>query len=133
MYTSALIGTSLGIVIILLFILLNKFDKKLIYGLILACIGFLYVGYTWSDTTLFITNSLQAVVFLFLAYFGVTKNVNLLIAGYFLHGAWDFLFSYLFSTALMPPHYDWFCLTIDWVIGFYLLLVRKQLTGSCIT
>ena len=127
---AALIGTSSGLAIIILFTLLKKFDKKIIYGLILACIGFLYVGYTWSDVTLFITNCLQAAFFLFFAYFGITRGINFLIAGYFLHGAWDFLFSYFVSTPLMPPHYDWFCLTIDWVIGFYLLMIKNQLKGD---
>jgi hypothetical protein len=124
---AALIGFSGGLATIALFTLLKKFDKNIIYGLILACIGFLYVGYTWSDSTLFIVNSLQAVVFLFIAYFGIARGKYFLIAGYFLHGAWDFLFSYLISTPLMPPHYDWFCLTIDWVIGFYLLMIKNQL------
>ncbi|TVL97343.1 MAG: hypothetical protein CV087_22470 [Candidatus Brocadia sp. WS118] len=127
---AALIGTSSGLAIILLFTLLKKFDKKIIYGLILACIGFLYVGYTWSDVTLFIINCLQAAFFLFFAYFGITRSINFLIAGYFLHGAWDFLFSYFVSTPLMPPHYDWFCLTIDWVISFYLLMIKNQLKGD---
>ncbi len=124
---AALIGFTGGLAIILLFTLLKKFEKNIIYGLILACIGFLYVGYTWSDFELFIVNSLQAVFFLFFAYFGITKGNYFLIAGYFLHGAWDFLFSYLISTPLMPPQYDWFCLTIDWVIGFYLLMTKNQL------
>lgn len=126
---AALIGFLGGFAIIILFTLLKKFDKKIIYGLILTSIGFLYVGYTWSDLTLFIINSLQAIVFLFIAYFGITRSVNWLIAGYFLHGAWDFLFSYFFSTPLMPPQYDFFCLTIDWVIGFYLLIIKNQLMG----
>lgn len=124
---AALIGLSGGLAIIIVFTLLKKFDKNIIYGLILVGIGFLYVGYTWSDTTLFIVNSLQAVFFLFFAYFGITRGKYFLIAGYFVHGAWDFLFSYFISTPLMPPNYDWFCLTIDWVIGFYLLIIRNQL------
>jgi len=124
---AALIGLSGGLAIIIVFTLLKKFDKNIIYGLILVGIGFLYVGYTWSDTTLFIVNSLQAVFFLFFAYFGTTRGKYFLIAGYFVHGAWDFLFSYFISTPLMPPNYDWFCLTIDWVIGFYLLIIRNQL------
>ncbi len=127
---AALIGFFGALAIILLFTLLKQFDKKIIYGLILSGIGFLYVGFTWSDFTLFIINSIQAVIFLFIAYFGITRSVNLLIAGYFLHGAWDFLFNYIISTPLMPPHYDWFCLTIDWVIGFYLLMIKNQLKGD---
>lgn len=127
---AAIIGLLGGLATILLFTILKKFNKKIIYGLILACIGFLYVGFTWSDTNLFIINSLQAILFLFIAYFGIVKSINLLIAGYFLHGAWDFLFNYFINTPLMPPHYDWFCLTIDWVIGIYLFMIRKDLPGD---
>lgn len=47
--TAALIGISSGLVVIFLFILLKQFDKKLIYGLILCGIGFLYVGFTWTN------------------------------------------------------------------------------------
>lgn len=90
--TAALIGISSGLVIIFLFIQLKQFDKKLIYGLILSGIGFLYVGFTWTNLPALIVNCIQAVVFLFLAYYGVEKSLYLLAGGYFLHGTWDLLY-----------------------------------------
>ena len=39
------IGISLGLIIILLFVGLKQLDKKLVYGVILTGIGFLYVGF----------------------------------------------------------------------------------------
>ncbi|MBK8502608.1 MAG: hypothetical protein IPL46_10540 [Saprospiraceae bacterium] len=127
---AAIIGIALGLIIIITFTLLKQFDKKIVYGLILTAIGFLYVGYTWSDITLLIITSIQASVFLFLAYFGITRSINFLIAGYFLHGTWDFLYEYFASTALIPPHYDWFCFSIDFVMGFYLLMIKKHLRDN---
>ncbi len=116
-----LIGIASGIVVILLFHLLRRFDKGLVYGLILTGIGFIYVGFTWSELQAIIISSVQAVLFLVLAYFGIKKTMYLLAAGYFLHGAWDLLYAPFAPPHLIPPSYDLFCLSIDFTIGFYLL------------
>ncbi len=118
--TAALTGTLLGIIIIVALALVKQLDKQLVYALILAGIGFLYVGFTWSDTASLVITALQAVAFLLLAYAG-TRNSNYLIAGYFLHGCWDMAYNLFPDRHLIPPHYDWFCLTIDFTIGIYLL------------
>lgn len=123
---AAIIGVVSGIVSIITIALL-RLDKPIMYGLILSGIGFLYVGFTWTDLQSLITNCIQALVFVFLAYLGVKKNLYFLIAGYFLHGLWDMLYDLLFLPGLIPPHYDWFCLTIDFTMGLYLFLVRKSL------
>ena len=44
-----IIGISSGLIIILLFVILKQVDKKVVYGLILTGIGFLYVGFAWTD------------------------------------------------------------------------------------
>jgi hypothetical protein len=121
-----IIGISSGIIVILLFVILKQFDKKIIYGLILTGIGFLYVGYTWTDLQALIINSIQAIVFLFLAYYGIKKNLNILAAGYFLHGSWDLAYHLFADSNLIPPQYDLFCLSIDFTIGIYILLFNKQ-------
>ncbi len=123
--TAALIGISSGLVVIFLFILLKQFDKKLIYGLILCGIGFLYVGFTWTNLPALIVNCIQAVVFLFLAYYGVKKSIYLLAGGYFLHGTWDLFYHLFQDPGLIPPQYDLFCLSIDFTIGFYILLLAR--------
>jgi hypothetical protein len=125
--TPSLIGIGSGIFLILLFHLLQRFDKRLVYGLILTGIGFIYVGFTWSATDALVINSLQAVFFLLLAYVGIRKSVLLLTAGYFLHGTWDLVYGYFAPPGLVPPHYDIFCLAIDFTIGAYLLIVRNKL------
>jgi hypothetical protein len=126
----ALIGTATGFIVILIFVLLKRFDKRILYGLTLSAIGFLYVGYTWTDITQEITNIPQAIFFLFLAYLGIKKNFNFLIAGYFLHGIWDITYSLHADSSLIPPEYDWFCLTIDFMIGFYLLIIKSRFKGK---
>ena len=123
---AAIIGFLGGLASIFTIIAL-KLNKTIMYALILCGIGFLYVGYTWTNIPTLIVTCVQALAFLFLAYFGVKRNLYYLIAGYFLHGIWDFFYDLLFSTALIPPHYDWFCMTIDFTMGLYLLIVRKSL------
>lgn len=124
--TAALIGISSGLIIIILFSILKKFDKTIIYGLILCAIGFLYVGYVWTDLRAIVINAIQAVVFLFIAYYGMRKNTNLLGIGYFLHGIWDIVYHMFQDPGLIPPHYDIFCLSIDFIMGAYLLLLSAR-------
>jgi hypothetical protein len=123
----ALIGTAIGLIVILIFALLKRYDKSILYGLTLAAIGFLYVGFVWTDITQEITNIPQAIFFLFLAYWGIKKNFNFLIAGYFLHGIWDITYGLHADSSLIPPQYDWFCFTIDFMIGFYLIIIKNRL------
>ncbi len=128
---SFMVGLSSGLFLIALFILLKKYDKQLVYGLILTGIGFLYVGFTWSDLPSLIVTCIQAVVFLTLAYYGVKKSMYILALGFFLHGIWDLVYNVFDQPGLIPPQDDVFCLTIDFVIGIYLLVLARQ-SGSSI-
>ena len=116
------IGVTAALLQIAVFELLQQFDKKTIYALTLAGIGFLYVGFTWTDLPGVITASVQAIVFVLLAYYGLTKNLSILAIGYFLHGLWDISYSLWQDTKLLPPHYDWFCMSLDVTVGIYLTL-----------
>lgn len=124
---AALIGVSTGLIIILLFVLLKHFDKRIVYSLILTAIGFLYVGYTWTDIMAISLNIVQAIFFLFLAYYGIKKNMYFTVIGYFLHGLWDITYDFFADSRLLPPHYDMFCLSIDFTMGFYLWFVLYQM------
>ena len=62
--TAVIIGISSGLLTIILFIFLKQFDKKLIYGLILTGIRFLYVGFAWMNLQAFIINAAQAIFFI---------------------------------------------------------------------
>jgi len=117
-----LIGLSVGLLLIVSFTFLKTFDKAIIYGLALAAIGFLYVGFCWESFSSLVITCLQAVFFLFLAYFGIRKNIGILALGYFLHGLWDLVYPFFqHATDHIPPHYDLFCMSIDFMIGAYLL------------
>jgi hypothetical protein len=124
---ATLIGLSSSVITIFLFALFKRFDKNIIYGLILAAIGFLYVGYTWTDITIGIISGVQAIFFLLLGYFGIKKDSYFLIAGYFMHGLWDLIYGRLGNTNLLPPHYDLFCMTYDFAIGFYILILKYRM------
>jgi hypothetical protein len=126
--TPVIIGISSGLFIILLFCILKSMDKKVIYGLILSGIGFLYVGFAWTDLQSLVVNAIQAVVFLFIAYYGIKKSLHFLTVGYFLHGTWDLAYNLFPKSDLIPPHYDLFCLSIDFTIGFYILLIHYRAT-----
>jgi vacuolar-type H+-ATPase subunit I/STV1 len=121
---SIIIGIASGILTILAVGLFKQLDKKTIYGLILSGIGFLYVGYTWSDLKSVIITSVQAIIFLFIAYYGIKKSLYILAAGYFLHGIWDLAYDLFPDNHLIPPHYDLFCLSIDFFIGIYLVVIE---------
>jgi hypothetical protein len=117
------IGIASGLLTIVIIALLKRLDKPTMYGLILSGIGFLYVGFTWSSTPLFIITSLQAILFVFIAYYGVVKNSYILAAGYFLHGLWDLAYNFFQAPHLLPPHYDLFCMSLDFTVGCYLFII----------
>ena len=125
--TSILIGISTGLVPIFLIGILKQLDKKIVYGLILSGIGFLYVGFTWSDTRSLIISAIQAIIFLLLACYGIKINLYFLAAGYFLHGLWDLAYDLFRLPILIPLHYNLFCLSIDFTIGIYLVMLQWHL------
>ena len=124
--TAIIIGILSGLLVILAFTILKQLDKQTAYGLILSGIGFLYVGFTWTDVASLITNTLQAICFLFIAYYGIKKSLYFLAAGYFLHGIWDLAYNLFPLSNLIPPHYDLFCLSIDFTMGFYLWMLAYR-------
>jgi len=120
------IGIISGLLVILIVYLLKGFDKQNIYGLILSGIAFIYVGFTWSDTTALIVSCVQAVFFLLIAAYGSKNDLYVLAGGYFLHGMWDLVYNLFPGSSLIPPHYDLFCLSIDFTIGLYLIIIRYR-------
>lgn len=125
--SSYIIGTSAGLFVIVGIRLFLKDHERLIYALVLSGIGFLYVGFTWMDPIQLTITAVQAVLFLLLAARGV-RNVAVLSAGYFLHGAWDLVYNYFVTMESIPPHYDGFCLSIDFVMGAYILIYKSRMS-----
>jgi hypothetical protein len=131
--TPILIGISSALLQIVLFELLKQFKKDHIYALTLSGIGFLYVGFTWTNTPTVIIASIQAITFSLIAYYGLVKNSYILAAGYFLHGLWDISYNIWQDASLIPPHYDWFCMSLDFTVGIYLtlkVLQQKQISTA---
>ncbi|MBL7848794.1 MAG: hypothetical protein JNL40_15105 [Cyclobacteriaceae bacterium] len=127
---ATLIGIAVGIAAIAFIASLRGLDRRTLYGLALTGIAFLYVGFTWSDPLSLAINIVQALIFVFLSYYGINKSTSILIAGYFLHGAWDLVYTYLPLPALRPPHYDLFCLAIDFTMGLYLVMTQGRMANS---
>ena len=121
-----IIGIGLGLVVIYGLILMGSLDEQTMYGLILTGIGYLYVGFTWTDTGSLVLCSGQAIVFTLIAYYGIKKSMLLLAAGFFLHGLWDLGFDLFPFSKLIPPHYDLFCLSIDFTMGLYLTALNYK-------
>ncbi|MFN0158920.1 MAG: DUF6010 family protein [Bacteroidota bacterium] len=69
---------------------------------------------------------MQAICFVFIAYYGIKKNLYVLVAGYFLHGLWDIAYSFFPSPDLLPPHYDLFCSLLDFTVGCYLFIITYR-------
>ena len=124
--TATLIGLFGSLFTILLFTFFKRINKNTIYGLILMGIGFLYIGYTWTDINTAIMSFVQAMFFMGLAYLGIKRSYWYLVVGYFLHGSWDLLYPWIANPALLPPDYDYFCLTYDFIVGFYLIVYFKS-------
>ena len=117
----AFIGIVSGILAIIIIRFVKNLNNHTTYGLVLTGIGFLYVGYTWSHVESLVITAVQAIAFLLLANLGIRKNENYLVAGFFLHGVWDLIYPFIAKENLIPPHYDIFCLSIDFTMGLYLL------------
>ena len=127
---SIVVGISSGLFTVLLFVILKHFEKKAIYGLILSGIGFLYVGFAWTDLQALVINSIQAIVFLSFAYYGIKKSIYILAAGYFLHGCWDLAYNLFGDAGLIPSHYDLFCSSLDFTIAAYILVFNRKFSVS---
>ena len=109
---ATLIGISSSLITILIFYFLKRLDKSTIYGLILMGIEVAILSF------------LQASFFLVFAYAGIRTSPYFLVAGYFLHGVWDVVYPFIGSPDLLPPDYDYFCITYDFIVAFYLLLIN---------
>ncbi|MFT3678881.1 MAG: DUF6010 family protein [Ferruginibacter sp.] len=123
---AANIGVLSGLLVILLVSLVKQLNTSLFYGLMLCGIGFLYVGFTWRDTSAVFITSVQAIIFLLIAYYATKKSLPVMALGFFLHGCWDLAYGFFATPGFIPPHYDIFCLTIDFTIGIYLLFLQQH-------
>jgi hypothetical protein len=123
-------GVVATVVIIVLFRVLSKvFTTKLIAAAILVAIAFIYVGFSLKQNPVghIILECSVALGFSFIAMIGYTKNNSIIAYGIILHGIWDiFHHNGLLIRTDIPPYWPVFCLTIDFILGLYLLVVFKN-------
>ena len=123
---ATLIGISSSLSTILIFLFLKKFHKNTLYALILVGIAFLYIGYTWTNLEVARLSFLQTLFFLLLAYNGIKKHPYYLVFGYFMHAVWDGIYPIIGPPDLLPPDYDYFCVTYDVIVAIYLFMLNYE-------
>jgi len=120
-----LYGTILAIGMVLV-IEFFKLHWKTIGALILTAIAFIYIGFvTWVYPEV-IFEGIHAVVFLAVAYYGLTYNKNLIWIGFFAHGlgaAGRLLFP---EAHLVPLDFTLVCTTVDWLLAIYFYMKSKK-------
>lgn len=119
------IGFALTLAIILFLELFRKVEKKLTGAMILACIAFIYLGFSSKDVRSLPLTIGGAAFFFWLAYLGYKRSVVFTVIGLILHGTWDLLFPLISDVA--PIGYDIFCLTIDILLAIYFALRIKTI------
>ena len=100
----------------------RKIDLKFFASLNLAVIPFIYIGFSIDPHSLLLTIP-AAAFFLLFAYWGYKKYYMLIVAGLALHGLCDLLFPLV--SAVAPPGYDVFCITIDVLLAVYFYVKLK--------
>jgi hypothetical protein len=122
------IGVITTIAVIVLVEVFRFLEKRLIAAFTLTGIAFIYVGFSWHETTSLIYVIIGAAIFITLSYFGYKKNFILVVIGLILHGIWDLLFPKISS--VVPEGYDIFCMTIDFLLAIYFYIRIKPLVIS---
>ena len=102
MINDFLIGICVAIGITLFLETSKQFNKKIIATLTLTGIAFIYVGFVWQNVAELIIVSVSVIFFIFLSYYGFTKNYKYIILGLILHGLWDLIFPH-FSIFVSGP------------------------------
>jgi hypothetical protein len=122
-----IIGILLSATIIIFLESFKSLDKRLVGALALVGIAFIYIGFAWTDLHSLIIVAISALLFVALAYYGQTKNFNLIVLGLLLHGVWDVVFPHFSS--IVPKGYDIFCITVDFILAAYFYVRFNKIGG----
>ena len=117
-------GTLTGL---LLIVLISFFPDQIsldIFACLLAFIAAIYIGFVLQSKSLKdkILEWIVASSFLILAVIGRTFSPTILAMGYLFHGFWDMIHHPKGIKTEIPVWYPAFCITIDWVIGIYIVI-----------
>ncbi len=99
-----------------------RLKRDLIGGLVLTAIAFIYVGFAGNNLTAILIEGGQAILFLLIAYFGITKYKSLIGFGLITHGLWDLLHLLSIKNISLPEGYEIFCIGVDTILGLYFSL-----------
>ena len=104
---------------------LLKLDKASIGALMLTAIAFIYVGFAGNDLKSLSIEGGQALIFLLIAYYGLTKKTWLIPFGLALHALWDVIHLWTGLGELTPLNYEIYCIGVDSILAIYLFLKLK--------
>lgn len=102
-----------------------KLNRRKMGALILTGIAFIYIGFTPTEFPEVVFESLHAVAFLLIAYYGLTVDKNLIWIGLVLHALWDA--GHLYYQVDYPPQgYEVFCIEVDLILAIYFYIRMKR-------
>ncbi|MBU3026082.1 DUF6010 family protein [Zobellia galactanivorans] len=103
----------------------SKLNLRAMGALILTGIAFIYVGFVPTEFPEILFESLHAIAFLLIAYFGLTKDKNLIWIGLVFHSFWDAGHLY-HQVGYLPDGYEVFCIEVDLILAIYFYLRMKK-------
>lgn len=107
----------------------TKFEKdSSFYPTVLIVIAFLYVLFAVLDgrREVIIVEIVFALVFSLIALIGFKKSELLVGAGIAAHGLFDFFHHLLVNDAGVPGFWPGFCLSIDLLLGLYIVIIKRK-------
>lgn len=94
-----------------------------LFASLLAVIGAIYVGFAIAQQKHIVAQFAVALVFMLFGLFGVWLSGWWLIAGYILHGVWDWLHHRHDISIRLTDWYAPFCLVYDWGMAVVIALL----------
>lgn len=127
--TATISGILSALVGILLSAALSKhYQIKLLAGMALAAMAFIYVGFSLQDGSArsIIIESAAAIGFYFLVIVGFSGRQEMIAYGIILHGIWDlFHHEAVLVETMIPTYWPAYCSVIDFIWGVCLIIYLK--------
>ena len=110
----------------------RAFDPVVVHALLVAGIGFIYVGFALADgrVGVGVIESIVALVFFWLAAGALTIWAPLAGVALVLHGIWDLLHHPRAITTKLPVWYPSMCAVYDWVLAAIFFVCWSRLGAT---
>jgi hypothetical protein len=118
------VGLALGLLGVAVAAILTEEQSRLAFAVLLAGIGFVYIGFATADgrPTAIAVQAASAAAFLWIAYAAVQLDSDVLLgAGFLAHGVWDAIHHEGHGPTRVRTWYPPFCAVADVVIGIPLI------------